>query len=110
MFENKIKENSILIAKVKNHNTKSQNFFYKNNFHLLKKNKNILTFYKIHNIEKKKYLETIDKIENIRKNNNINWMNILRIAFKYASIESSEIFREIFIDDRKINKLSKKLF
>ena len=63
MFENKIKENSILIAKVKNHNTKSQNFFYKNNFHLLKKNKNILTFYKIHNIEKKNISKQLIKLK-----------------------------------------------
>ena len=31
----------------------------------------------------KNYLEIISQIENIRKKNNINWMDILRIAFKY---------------------------
>ena len=30
----------------------------------------------------KNYLKIISQIENIRKNNNVNWMNILRIAFK----------------------------
>ena len=36
-------------------------------------------------------LEIIDKIEQIRSKNNINWMNILRLAFKYAPDEAREI-------------------
>ena len=31
---------------------------------------------------KKNYSKIIDKIEKIRSKNNINWMNILRLAFK----------------------------
>ena len=30
---------------------------------------------------KKNYLTIIKKIENIRKKNNVNWMNLLRLAF-----------------------------
>ena len=30
----------------------------------------------------KNYSKTIDKIEKIRSKNNVNWMNILRLAFK----------------------------
>ena len=37
----------------------------------------------------------IDQIENVRKKNNTNWMNILRIAFKYAPKETSRIFSQI---------------
>ena len=29
-----------------------------------------------------KYLKIISKIEKIRSKNNVNWMNILRLAFK----------------------------
>ncbi len=41
----------------------------------------------------------IDQIENVRKKNNTNWMNILRIAFKYAPKETTSIKRTgIFIE------------
>ena len=110
LFEKKIKSNSILIAKVKKKNISSIKFFENNKFSLLKKEKNILTFYKIHNNDYKKYLDTIDKIEKIRRGNNINWMNILRVAFTSAPIEASKIFKKISSDDKSINNLSKKLF
>jgi len=35
-----------------------------------------------------KRLKIIDKIEGIRKKNNVNWMNVLRLAFKYAPREA----------------------
>ena len=109
LFEKKIKSNSILIAKVKKKNINSIKFFENNKFSLLKKEKNILTFYKIHNNDYKKYLDAIDKIEKIRRGNNINWMNILRVAFTSAPIEASKIFKKISNDDKSINNLSKKL-
>ncbi len=109
-FEKKIKSNSILIAKVKKKNINSITFFQNNKFSLLKKEKNILTFYKIHNNDYKKYLDAIDKIEKIRRGNNINWMNILRVAFTSSPIEASKIFKKISSDDKSINNLSKKLF
>ena len=88
----------------------SKKFFIKNNFSLLKKEKKIQTYYKIYFNNKNNYLETIKKIENVRKGNNINWMNILRIAFRHSPLETSAVFKDISIDDNKINKLSKKLF
>ena len=48
----------------------------------------------------------IDQIENIRKKNNTNWMNILRIAFKYAPKETSRIFSRINKKDKSISKLA----
>ena len=42
-----------------------------------------------------KDLEIIDQIEKIRSKNNINWMNILRVAFKYAPEESRGIISEV---------------
>ena len=40
-------------------------------------------------------LEIIDDIQNIRKKNNVNWMDILRIAFTHAPEETREVFKRI---------------
>ena len=56
-----------------------------------------------------KYLKIINKIENIRKKNNVNWMNILRLAFKKSPIEAAKIMSLIYRDDASITKLVKKL-
>ena len=110
LFEKKIKVNSILFAKVLNKNTNSSQFFEKNKFSLLKKDRNILTYYKIHHKDYEKYLSAIGKIENIRKGNNINWMNILRVAFTNSPVEASKIIKKIYSDDKTIRKKTKKLF
>lgn len=57
----------------------------------------------------KKYLKIISKIESIRKNNNVNWMNILRIAFKHDAKITAKVMSKIYKDDQKISKLVKKL-
>ena len=57
----------------------------------------------------KKYLKIIDKIENIRGTNNINWMNILRIAFIHSPDETKKIMKKINSHDHKIYNLLKKL-
>ena len=57
----------------------------------------------------KNYLKVISQIEIIRKKNNVNWMNILRIAFKYSPKATAKIMSKIYIDDRKISFLVKKL-
>ena len=100
----------ILFARVLNKNTDSNKFFERNKFSLLKKDRNILTYYKIHHKDYEKYLSAIGKIENIRKGNNINWMNILRVAFTNSPVEASKIFKKIYSDDKTISYLSKKLF
>ena len=56
-----------------------------------------------------KYQKYINKIQKIRGKNNINWMNILRLAFKYAPKEASAIMQKINSDDQKISNLLKKL-
>ena len=56
-----------------------------------------------------KYLRIITKIENIRKKNNVNWMNILRLAFKKSPEEAAKIMSLIYRDDASITKLVKKL-
>ena len=55
------------------------------------------------------YLKIIKKIENTRKKNNINWMDILRLAFKSSPSEAKKIMVKIYQDDTKISKLIKKL-
>ena len=56
-----------------------------------------------------KYLKIIDQIENVRKKNNKNWMDILRVAFRYAPKDAANILSKIYEDDRRISKLAKKL-
>ena len=53
----------------------------------------------------KKRLYIIKKIENVRKKNNVNWMNILRIAYTYAPEKTNNIIKKINKDDSKISKL-----
>ena len=55
------------------------------------------------------YLKIIRKIEKKRKKNNINWMDILRLAFKSSPIEAKKIMVKIYQADTKISKLIKKL-
>ncbi len=59
--------------------------------------------------ENKKYLKIISKIEKIRSKNNVNWMNILRLAFKLDPKNASKIMQKINYDDKKISSLLKKL-
>jgi hypothetical protein len=57
----------------------------------------------------KNYLRIISQIENIRKTNNVNWMNILRIAFKNNPKETAKVMSKIYKDDKRIGVLVKKL-
>ena len=57
----------------------------------------------------KNYLRIISQIENIRKKNNVNWMNILRIAFKYNPEATAKVMSKIYLDDKRIGTLVKKL-
>ena len=56
-----------------------------------------------------KYFKTIKQIENSRKKNNVNWMNLLRLSFKHNPKETKKIVKEIFRQDKTINKLVKNL-
>ncbi len=53
----------------------------------------------------KDYLKIISKIEKIRSKNNVNWMNILRLAFKLDPSSAKKIMKKINYDDKKISKL-----
>jgi hypothetical protein len=56
-----------------------------------------------------KYLTIISKIEKIRSKNNVNWMNILRLAFKLDANQAKKIMQKINYDDKKISQLLNKL-
>ena len=58
---------------------------------------------------KKYYLSIIKKIEKIRKKNNVNWMNLLRLAFIESPKKTAIIMSKIYQDDSQISKLVKKL-
>lgn len=59
--------------------------------------------------KKIKFNKIIKKIENTRTKNNINWMNILRIAMKYSPQETKKALKKINNQDQKISKLLKKI-
>jgi len=56
-------------------------------------------------MKNKNYLKIIDKIEKIRSKNNVNWMNVLRLAFKLDPSSAKKIMKKINYDDKKISKL-----
>ncbi len=56
-----------------------------------------------------KYIKIINQIEKIRSKNNVNWMNILRLAFKLDPVSASKIMKKINYDDKKISNLLSKL-
>lgn len=60
-------------------------------------------------MKKDNFYKIIDKIEKCRTKNNVNWMNILRLAYSKAPKESIKIFTKIYEDDQKISALAKKL-
>ena len=54
-------------------------------------------------------LEILDEIQSIRSTNNVNWMDILRLAFKHAPDEARDLQRRITETDGRIQKLSEEL-
>ena len=54
-------------------------------------------------MKKKDYSKIINKIQLLRKKNNINWMDILRLAMKYAPNETKKILKNINNYDKKIS-------
>jgi hypothetical protein len=60
-------------------------------------------------MKNKNYSKIIDQIQKIRSKNNVNWMDILRLAFKLDPMSASKIMKKINYDDKKISNLLKKL-
>ena len=57
----------------------------------------------------KKYQIIINKIQRIRSKNNVNWMDLLRLAFKLDPKNASKIMKKINYDDKKISRLLNQL-
>ena len=57
----------------------------------------------------KKNIDIINKIQKIRSKNNLNWMNILKLAFKNNPKEAAKIMSNVNHDDKKISRLVKQL-
>jgi hypothetical protein len=55
-----------------------------------------------------KYLKIIDQIEKARTKNNVNWMDVLRVALKSDSEATLRLLRKINTADKKISKLFEK--
>ncbi len=60
-------------------------------------------------LSKNKILKTIDQIEKVRSKNNINWMDIIRLAVNHAPNETLKVIKKINSQDKKISKLFKKI-
>ena len=60
-------------------------------------------------MKKNKQSKIISHVQKIRTKNNINWMDLLRLAYKLDPKSASKIMRKINLNDDKISKLSKKL-
>tara|TARA_B100000401_G_C52490028_1_gene569958 strand:+ start:149 stop:346 length:198 start_codon:yes stop_codon:yes gene_type:complete len=54
-------------------------------------------------MKKKTHYSIVKNIENLRKKNNINWMNILRLALKYNPKETKKLLKKINSFDKKIS-------
>ena len=55
------------------------------------------------------YLKIIDEVEKVRTKNNVNWMDLLRLAFTHVPEEAKELMKKIDYEDNRISDLIKKL-
>jgi len=60
-------------------------------------------------IQLEHYLKIIDEIEKVRTMNNINWMDVLRLAFIHAPKDAKELMKKINTADDEISAAVKKL-
>ena len=58
---------------------------------------------------KNNYEKLIKQISNARKKNNLNWMNLLKLAIKFAPSKAKKILKNINKQDQKISKLVSKI-
>ena len=55
------------------------------------------------------YLKIIDEVERVRTRNNVNWMDVLRLAFRHAPDEARELMKKINQEDDQISALLRQL-
>jgi hypothetical protein len=61
------------------------------------------------NYQLEQYMKVIDEIEKVRTSNNLNWMDVLRLAFTHAPQDAKKIMKKIDKEDSNISELVKKL-
>jgi RimJ/RimL family protein N-acetyltransferase len=88
---------AILTAYVKADNKASRKCFERCGFALYEEHEDELTYMN-------KVL-VINEIEAVRSRNNVNWMNLMRLAFRVAPHEAEEIFKNVNKDDGTIATL-----
>ena len=57
------------------------------------------------NSKVQKYLKIIDNIEKVRSKNNVNWMDVLRLALRHAPDATIKLMKNINQKDKKISNL-----
>jgi hypothetical protein len=57
----------------------------------------------------KNYLKIINLIERSRSKNNVNWMDLLKIAIRAEPKKTIKVLKKINLSDKKISNLFKKL-
>lgn len=60
-------------------------------------------------MKKRTDFEILDDVESIRAKNNVNWMDILRLAFTHAPTEARELMGKINNHDNRISSLLEEL-
>lgn len=58
---------------------------------------------------KKNYNKIINEITSARRKNNVNWMNLLKLAIKTSPTQAKKILKKINNEDKKISRLVSKL-
>lgn len=91
----------VLIAKVKASNIASKKCFEDCGFVIYGVQDNVVLL-------KNKDI-VIDAIQKVRSRNNVNWMDLMRLAFRTAPSEAEKIFLSIGSDDNEISSLLRKL-
>ena len=54
-------------------------------------------------------LKIIKEIEKVRSKNNVNWMDLLRLAFRLSPRKATKLVKKINSEDNKISNLLKQL-
>ena len=104
-------QNVDLTATIKKENTASIKCFGSCNF-IFDYEDETYNYYKLQTIQSndiQNKLKLIDEIEKIRTANNVNWMDLLRLAFTKAPEETKLLIRKINTGDNKISTLFAKL-
>ena len=62
-----------------------------------------------HDKKVERYLKLIDEIEKVRTKNNVNWMDILRLAIKHSPDEAISLLKKVNREDKRISLLFAKI-